>query len=137
MQHADVSFNLTPSKQTSGGMGSAGTPGYTPSKLLLTHAERRMNMLTPSQGSKVANADLETGKVSLCGMTLVGSRKALASAGLSVLLVAQHLFLKLGAVSSDSCRGEVLGGCTRTKTCLLVWRPAWAACGLCRNPHRT
>ena len=64
VQHADVSFNLTPSKQT-GGLGSAGTPGYTPSKLLLTHAERRMNMLTPSQGSKVANADLETGKVSL------------------------------------------------------------------------
>ena len=60
LQHADVNFKLTPSKQTASGLGSA---GYTPSKLLLTHAERRMNMLTPTQASKVANADLETGKV--------------------------------------------------------------------------
>lgn len=39
------------------------TPVYTPSKLMLTHGERRMNMLTPDRPDKVLNADLETGKV--------------------------------------------------------------------------
>ena len=30
---------------------------------MLTHGERRMNMLTPDRANKVLNADLETGKV--------------------------------------------------------------------------
>ena len=63
LQRADVSFNLTPSKRGPSGLAATSSPSYTPSKLLLTHAEKRMNMLTPSQGAKVANADLETGKV--------------------------------------------------------------------------
>ena len=64
MQDADVSFAFTPPGQsrTASRLGS-GTPHYTPSKLMLTHGERRMNMLTPDRANKVLHADLETGKV--------------------------------------------------------------------------
>ena len=58
-----MSFALTPPRPPRGAM-STSSPAYTPSKMLLMNSERRMNMLTPSQASKVINADLETGKVS-------------------------------------------------------------------------
>ena len=48
-----MSFNVTPPKGGS----------FTPNKMLLMNSERKMNMLTPSRGEKVFNADIETGKV--------------------------------------------------------------------------
>ncbi|KAK9809515.1 hypothetical protein WJX73_007383 [Symbiochloris irregularis] len=64
VQDAEVSFAFTPPGQSRPPRGGAlsGTT-YTPSKLMLTHGERRMNMLTPDRANKVLNADLETGKV--------------------------------------------------------------------------
>lgn len=66
VQDANVSFAFTPpgkGRPPRGGSGLSSTPVYTPSKLMLTHGERRMNMLTPDRPDKVLNADLETGKV--------------------------------------------------------------------------
>ena len=53
LQETGTSFNITPKKGGS----------FTPSKMLLMQRERRMNMLTPDQGSKMFNADIETGKI--------------------------------------------------------------------------
>lgn len=53
LQETGTSFNITPKKGGS----------FTPSKMLLMQRERRMNMLTPEQGSKMFNADIETGKI--------------------------------------------------------------------------
>ena len=53
LQETGTSFNITPKK------GGA----FTPSKMLLMQRERRMNMLTPEQGSRMFNADIETGKI--------------------------------------------------------------------------
>lgn len=52
-QETGTSFNITPKKGGS----------FTPSKMLLMQRERRMNMLTPEQGSQMFNADIETGKI--------------------------------------------------------------------------
>jgi hypothetical protein len=53
VQDTGVSFNVTPPK------GGA----FTPNKMLLMNRETRMNMLTPTRGEKLFNADIETGKV--------------------------------------------------------------------------
>ncbi len=53
LQETGTSFNITPKNGGS----------FTPSKMLLMQRERRMNMLTPEQGSKMFNADIETGKI--------------------------------------------------------------------------
>ncbi|GFR50260.1 hypothetical protein Agub_g12446 [Astrephomene gubernaculifera] len=37
--------------------------GFTPSKVLLTHGERRMNLLTPDNRNVLHHADIETGKI--------------------------------------------------------------------------
>jgi len=54
LQDANVSFDVTPPK----GGGS-----FTPNKMLLMNSERRMNMLSPTRGEKLFNADIETGKI--------------------------------------------------------------------------
>lgn len=46
-----------------GGLGGATTPGFTPSRVLLTNTERRMNLLTPEAPHLVHHADIETGKI--------------------------------------------------------------------------
>jgi hypothetical protein len=46
--------------QTKGRNSSAGAA--TPSRMLLMHGERRMNMLNPEDGSSVHQMDIETGK---------------------------------------------------------------------------
>jgi len=54
VEDANVSFDVTPPK----GGGS-----FTPNKMLLMNSERRMNMLSPTRGEKLFNADIETGKI--------------------------------------------------------------------------
>ncbi len=53
MQETGTSFKVTPRKGGS----------FTPSKLMLMQRERRMNMLSPEGGTKLFNADIETGKI--------------------------------------------------------------------------
>ncbi len=59
-----ISFMLTPaakSSRTPGGLGGGG--GFTPSRVLLTQGERRMNLLTPENPHMLHHADVETGQI--------------------------------------------------------------------------
>ncbi|KXZ52553.1 hypothetical protein GPECTOR_9g597 [Gonium pectorale] len=60
----------TPSLSTRKTRGTAATAevaavgaGFTPSKVLLTHGERRMNLLTPENRNVLHHADIEVGKI--------------------------------------------------------------------------
>lgn len=56
-----ISFSFTPLKQSGASPGR--TPFLTPSKVLLSNAESRMNMLSPGDATKLYHADVEYGKV--------------------------------------------------------------------------
>jgi len=62
-----ISFMLTPPPGTPKGRGiggpSYGTPGLTPSRVLLANMERRMNILTPENPHLVHHANIETGQI--------------------------------------------------------------------------
>lgn len=53
-----VSFTLTPNAK-----GGLKTPTFTPSRVMLTHGERMMNLLTPDNPHMLHHADVETGKI--------------------------------------------------------------------------
>lgn len=52
-----ITFTLTPAK------GSSSSSFATPSRVLLTQGERRMNLLTPENPHLLHHADVETGKI--------------------------------------------------------------------------
>lgn len=62
---AGISFKLTPPPSAGGRGAGAGVsgPGFTPSKVMLSHGERRMNLLTPDNKSALYHADIEVGKI--------------------------------------------------------------------------
>lgn len=49
-----MSFDVTPPRR-----GGLDTPSFTPSKVLLSNLERKMNMLSPFGGEKLYHTDLE------------------------------------------------------------------------------
>ncbi|KAG2485820.1 hypothetical protein HYH03_015530 [Edaphochlamys debaryana] len=78
VEDKNISFTLTPmagnaatpsmsTRRTRGTAAAAEADtlgaGFTPSKVLLTHGERRMNLLTPDNRNILHHADIETGKV--------------------------------------------------------------------------
>jgi hypothetical protein len=65
VQDTGLSFNSPSSKRRGSSLGTPGDAsgsGPTPSKLLLMHGERQMNMLSPEAGSSLYQMDIETGK---------------------------------------------------------------------------
>jgi VID27 C-terminal WD40-like domain len=63
VEETGFSFELTPPRAQGRAQRHEGGQGFTPNKLLLTHKERHMNMLTPETSSSMYQADIETGKV--------------------------------------------------------------------------
>ena len=55
VEDAGVSFQVKP-------MG-AGTPTFTPARVLLAERETKMNLLSPGGATSLFHADIETGKV--------------------------------------------------------------------------